>query len=146
MPTLVGVEVGAMKLMISHLQTKTKGGIEVMLTEKHLLRASKFELPNYVLTFVHTRYFAIFCYTLIAVKWFSLPLSHCKLAKNVVKRGGGQENCGLFPLVVTFFRCDSISRNGLYTGHYVRLYVTELKSSSRSGFQVFQTIIRCQER
>ena len=58
MPTLVGVEVGAMKLMISHLQTKTKGGIEVMLTEKHLLRPSKFELPNYVLTFVHTRYFA----------------------------------------------------------------------------------------
>ena len=56
----------------------------------------------------------------------------------------------LLSLTSSFIRCDSISRNGLYTGHYIhtyiRHYVTELKSSSRSGFQAFQTIQRCQER
>ena len=44
------------------------------------------------------------------------------------------------------FRCDSISRHTWYTGHSVRPYDTELKSSCRSGLKAFQTIQRCQER
>ena len=46
---------------------------------------------------------------------------------------GGGVPLGTLYISISIFRCVSISRNGLHTGDYLCPYVTELKSSSRSG-------------